>query len=125
MADKESTKNIKERKERRMTIQPLSNIYEEKGDVIVKVEMPGVSKNNIDISIDGQNLIISGQRESLESEGEFLLRERRIADYYKVFTLDETVDRDKIDATMGNGVLTLKLQLKESVKPKKIEVKSS
>ncbi len=125
MADKESTKNIKERKERRMTIQPLSNIYEEKGDVIVKVEMPGVSKNNIDISIDGQNLIISGQRESLESEGEFLLRERRIADYYKVFTLDETVDRDKIDATMENGVLTLKLQLKESVKPKKIEVKSS
>ncbi|RKX76058.1 MAG: Hsp20/alpha crystallin family protein [Spirochaetes bacterium] len=108
-----------------MTIQPLSNIYEEKGDVIVKVEMPGVSKNNIDISIDGQNLIISGQRESLESEGEFLLRERRIADYYKVFTLDETVDRDKIDATMENGVLTLKLQLKESVKPKKIEVKSS
>ena len=106
-----------------LTLRPASTICEEAGAVILKLEMPGVPKDAIDINIEGDTLTITGTRTSEES-GPYVIRERRRGDYRSTYTLDERVDRGKIDAAMDRGVLTLTLHLRDEVKPRKIKVKS-
>ena len=108
----------------RLVIRPASNICEEDGAVVLRLEMPGVNKNGIDVNIEGDTLTVSGKRDERES-GSFLIRERRHGDYRATYTLDERVNRDKVEATMERGVLTLTLHLKEEVKPRKIAIKGS
>jgi HSP20 family protein len=108
--------------EKREYRNPVTDICEEEGKVMLRVEMAGVEKSNLDIQIDNDQLIIEGKRGDILAEGDFLVRERSMADYRKVFTLDETIDREKISATMENGILFLDLQLKEAVKPRKISI---
>ena len=109
--------------EKKKDIVPLSNICEIGGNVYLKLEMPGVDKENLEVKIEQDTLEITGTRMPEESDGKYLLRERRIADYYKAFTLDETINRNKIDAVMKNGVLTITLYMKEAKKPKSIAVR--
>ncbi len=123
MADKELQEDKQRQPQERPCVSPLSEITEQDGTIVLKVEMPGVTKNNVDIQIDNDQLRISGTRSDSVDEGEFLLRERPCADYEKLFTIDETIDREKVDASMDNGVLTLTLHIKEEVKPRRIEVK--
>ncbi|MFP4509711.1 MAG: Hsp20/alpha crystallin family protein [Spirochaetaceae bacterium] len=110
----------RERTERR-TVRPASMISRENDAVILQVEMPGVAKDHIDIQVEDGTLTIHGSRAPLEGE-QYLVRERRDADYYQTYTLDETIDRDRIEAHMQHGVLTVRLHLKEAVKPRKIEI---
>ena len=114
-------KNPEQKKE---YIQPLTSIYEEKGSVVVKLEMPGVEKDKTNIRVDSDQLIITGSPQRAESKGTYILRERPEADFRKIFTLEETVDREKIVSVMEKGILTLILNLKESVKPKKIQIRT-
>jgi HSP20 family protein len=109
---------------KKSTIRPLCNICEEDGKVILRLEMPGVDKDNLDIKIDNDQLFIEGKLAKEEVSGEYILRERRETDYFQKFTLDQTVDRNKIDASMEKGILSVTLHLKDEVKPRKIEVKS-
>lgn len=129
MADKNQKQENREvntrKNEPRRCINPLSQIKEEDGKVLLTVEMPGVSKENLDIQLNNDELHISATRDdNIEAKGYYLLRERPCADYKKVFTIDDTIDREKVDATMDNGILYLTLYIKESVKPRKIEVKA-
>jgi HSP20 family protein len=87
--------------------------------------MPGVSKENLEVSVEGSELRVYGKRSVPEPSGEYVVRERRAADFYQAYTIDETIDRERIDAKLENGVLLLTLNLKESQKPRKIDVKSS
>jgi HSP20 family protein len=113
---------MSEDKKRR--VRPLSDICEDSGRVILRLEMPGVRKDNLEVRVEKDELIITGKRESEKPDRRYLLRERTDADYAKVYTLDETIDHDSIEAEMDKGVLVVKLSLKESVKPKKISVKA-
>jgi HSP20 family protein len=126
MADKELQRDTQKspQTQSRKCINPLSEITEQEGKIIVKVEMPGVTKDNIDVQLNNDELRIRGTRSDAVDEGDVLLRERPCADYEKVFTIDETIDREKVDASMDNGVLTLTLHIKEEVKPRKIDVKA-
>ena len=108
----------------RRVMSPVADICEAGGKVILRLEMPGVSKENLNVKIENDELIIEGKRESTDSKGRFIIRERRNADFARRYTLDDTIDRDKVEAVMKNGVLHLTLHLKESSKPKKIEVKT-
>jgi len=100
-------------------------IVEEKEKVIIRLEMPGVEKNGLEMKIDKNELSIVGRHLEKAAEGEYLLRERRDGDYYQVYTLDDTIDRNKIDASLVNGILRVTLHLKEAEKPRKITVKSN
>jgi HSP20 family protein len=113
-----------ERHERRLAIRPASNICEEDGAVVLRLEMPGVNKDGIDVNIEGDTLTVTGTRDERES-GSYLIRERRHGDYRATYTLDERVDRNKVEAGMERGVLTLTLHLKDEVKPRKITIKGS
>jgi HSP20 family protein len=86
--------------------------------------MPGVTKENLDINIENNQLHIVGKRETESKEGKHIIKERRDGDFYQVYTLDDTVDKNKVEATLENGILLVTLNLKEAEKPKKIEVKT-
>jgi HSP20 family protein len=85
--------------------------------------MPGIDKKNLNIQIENDRLRIYATREEEEQKGTYLLRERNLADYEKVFTIDETIDRDSIEAVMKDGVLEISLQFKKEVQPRRIQIK--
>ncbi|HDQ14527.1 MAG TPA: Hsp20/alpha crystallin family protein [Sediminispirochaeta sp.] len=114
----------KELQNQRRTIRPLSEIHEEDGKILLHIEMPGVAKDGISIHVENDQLRIYGRRAEDEVKGSYLLRERLVGDYEKIYTIDETIDRDSIEAVMENGVLHMTLKLKEEVKPRKIEIKT-
>lgn len=125
MADKELKKQEPEQEqERRYKLRSRSSICEEEGKIVVCLEMPGVTKDNVDINVDNNQLEITGKREDPGIGGKFVIRERRFGDYYQVYTIDDTVDRDKIEANLENGLLTVTLHLKEAEKPRKIKVQA-
>ncbi len=107
------------------SVRPVGNMcWEKDGKVMLRLDMPGVDKDNVDIRIENDQLIIHGTRAKEEEEKNYVLRERRRGDFHQVFTIDETVDRENVDAHMEKGVLTLTLNMQEEVKPRKVEVKA-
>jgi HSP20 family protein len=98
------------------------DIFEEDGKVILSMEMPGIEKGGLDIKIDGDHLLIHGKIEAGEQQGRYLVREIRRGDYYNDFSLDETIDRNKIDASVKNGIVTITLGIRETARPRKINV---
>jgi HSP20 family protein len=123
-------KDIEVRKEREKEqvrfIRPICFICEEQeGVVTLKLEMPGVGKDQLDIDVDGNELQITGKREAGGGEGTYFMRERPSGTFRQVYTLDDTIDRSKIEASLEGGVLTLTLHRRESEKPRKITIKTT
>jgi HSP20 family protein len=108
--------------EARKTIAPACSISEDSGVVTVTLEMPGVPKEGFEVKIEGNELSVSGEKKIGEARGRYILRERRSGSYRKVFTLDDTISRDKVDAGLADGILTIKLEVKEAAKPRRIEI---
>jgi len=106
----------------RRYVAPEVNIFETKDDYVLEAEMPGVSKEGIEITLDGNVLTILGHRADKSLAGDPLYRESRQAHYRRVFEVDPSVDGDKINARIEQGVLTLTLPKAERVKPRKINV---
>jgi HSP20 family protein len=107
----------------RAFVAPDVNIYEKDDGYVLQAEMPGVTKDGLEITLESNTLTFVGRRHDDMVKGDVLYRESRAADYRRVFELDPTVDSDKISAEMRQGVLTLTLPKAERVKPRKIEIK--
>ena|SRR5438105_3136656 len=101
---------------------PEVNIVETKDGYILEAEMPGVAKDGLEITLEGNEITIVGRRATEALPGQTLFRESRELDYRRVFELDPAIDRAKISARMEQGVLTLTLPKSERVKPRKIAV---
>ena len=100
------------------------DIHEDEDGLTVSAELPGFTKDQVDISIDNGVLTIAAQRDSSKKDdGVTHLYERRFTRVRRQFTLPTTVDMTGVDAKLAEGVLTLRLKKKEEVKPPKIEVK--
>jgi HSP20 family protein len=111
--------------DRPVTIQyvaPDVNIYETKDGYELEAEMPGVNKDGLEITVEGQQISIVGRRSDEVVPGEVLFRERSNAAYRRVFDLDPAIDTTRIAARMQQGVLHLALPKSEAVKPRKIAV---
>ncbi len=101
------------------------DVSEDDGAYTVKAEVPGVKKEDIDVSIDGNNVAISAEvkKEKEEKEGKKVVRsERYYGSVYRSFTLDTEVDEAKAEAAYADGVLTLRLPKKPGTTAKKITV---
>jgi len=110
--------------ERTWYVKPRASVEESAdGKIRVRLEMPGVEKNGLEVRVENGELRIAGRRQPSAS-GRYLLRERVAGDFLKTYTLDETVDTSKIDAALEKGVLTLALELKDRVKPRTITVRA-
>jgi HSP20 family protein len=103
-------------------VAPEVNIFETKEGYVLQAEMPGVSKEGLEISLAGNEVTITGRRAADAVAGEPLFRERPSADFRRVFELDLVIDTGKISAKMEQGVLTLTLPKSERVKPRIITV---
>lgn len=115
---------LQTKEERRRTIVPASLIAEDAGTVEVRIEMPGVAKSDLEIRAEGQVLTVVGRRQQPTVDGTWLLRERSRGDFSKTFSVDGSIDLDKVDAKLADGVLCLTLPMKEAAKPRKIDIKS-
>jgi len=101
---------------------PPANIREEHDAYILELEMPGVSKSGLEVTVENNELTLLGHRSDPEVQGELVYRESRRADYRRSFELDPSIDTNKIVAKMEQGVLTLTLPKAESIKPRKITI---
>jgi len=99
------------------------NIFENKDGYVLEAEMPGVTKDGLSISLEGNILTLIGHRpDGAVPNATLLYRESRPADFRRVFELDPTIETAKIGAKMEQGILTLTLPKAERVKPRKITV---
>ena len=103
-------------------VSPEVNIFETKDRYVLEAEMPGVSKEGLEVTVDNGELTLVGRRSSYETKGTLLHRESRESDYRRVFELDPSIDAANISAKIENGVLRITLPKAEAVKPRKIAV---
>lgn len=101
---------------------PEVNIFETKDGYVLEAEMPGVSKDGLAITLEGNEMTLVGHRTREGVSGTALFRECSHADFRRVFELDPAIDAGKVSAKLEQGVLTLVLPKSESVKPRRINV---
>lgn len=106
---------------------PAFDVYEDKDNFTVKAELPGMKKEDINVSLHDGNLIISGERQNeTHNEGTEVYRaERFFGKFQRSVSLPATVAADKVKAAYKDGILTITLPKAEEAKPKQIEVNVS
>jgi HSP20 family protein len=108
------------------SLTPRMDMYEEEGQLVIKAEMPGIRKKDLDISLDDDVLTIKAEKKEEKEEGEegttHYTRERRFGQYIRCMTLPARVDAEKITATLKKGLLEIKLPKAEEPESKKIEI---
>jgi HSP20 family molecular chaperone IbpA len=105
---------------------PPADIYETNDVIVVMAEMPGVGPAGVDITLERRVLTIRGRSAANEHTGyQRVYNEYADGDYERVFTLSEAIDRDKIEATLRDGVLHLVLPKAEPARARRIELKTS
>lgn len=120
--DERSPGTREETRSQERYVRPAIDILENGEGLTVVADLPGVEKENLDVSIDQGILTIKGEIAATgERRGE-LHREFELLSYYRQFELPEVIDQDKTKAEYVNGVLTLRLFKREKAKPRKIEV---
>ncbi len=104
---------------------PPVNTYEDKDAFTLYIDLPGVDQKAVKLNLDNNTLTISGTRrlEHEEERENYQRIESVYGNFSRAFTLPATVDTDKVEAHMENGVLTIRLPKREEVKPKQIEIK--
>jgi HSP20 family protein len=103
-------------------VTPVASVVEDGDAYLLKVDMPGVNKEGLEISVENNELTITGRRDLAQIEGTLIHRESRTEDFRRVFELDPSIDTSKISAGIDQGFLTLTLPKAEQVKPRKVVV---
>ena len=104
------------------TIVPRVNIHQDEEGYTIKAEMPGVSKDGVEVTVEDSQLKIVGRRKGEETPGRAVYRERSSAEYRRVFDLDRSIDSSKVSAQIDQGLLTVRLLKSEALKPRRIAV---
>lgn len=103
---------------------PAVDVAEDASEITLKIELPGVKKDEIDLEVSGDALTIRGEKkfEDKEKAGNYLRIERSFGKFQRTFSLSVPVDHEKISANFADGVLTIRLPKSEASKPKKVLV---
>ncbi len=105
---------------------PAVDIFENERELTLLADMPGVKASDLHIAIKDGVLTLSADAASPELPSEVdILREYRVGNYFREFTLSEVIDQDKIEAELKDGVLRLRLPRVEAARPRKIEVRTA
>ena len=106
---------------------PAVDIYEDEHKLVLKLEVPGVKQEDLDIRVENQTLTVKGERkfEAEEKEENFHRIERRFGSFVRSFTLPQTVNAESISAKYDAGVLSIELAKKEAAKPKQVKIEVS
>lgn len=101
---------------------PYVNVYEKEDDVVIQAIAPGVSSSDVNVQLTDNTLTIEINRKEGYADMPYLRKEREFGSYKKSIKLPYYVDPDKVEASMNNGILTIKVTKHESVKPRKITI---
>jgi HSP20 family protein len=103
---------------------PPVDVYEDEHKIVLKLEIPGVKQEEIDIRLENNTLTVRGERkfEKEEKEENFQRVERRYGAFFRAFTLPTTIDTETVKAEYDSGVLKLELNRKAEAKPKQIKI---
>lgn len=118
-------RNISSREETRSReryVTPPVDIYEDSDGLVVKADLPGIAKENLDVRVENGLLTIQTRSGNATVSGAPIYREYELVNFFRQFELSDKVDQQKISADLKHGVLTLKLPRAEEAKPKTIEV---
>ena len=103
-------------------VAPAASVIEDGDSYLLQVEMPGVNKDGLDIATEGTELTVIGRRSRPSIDGAIFHRESRREDFRRTFEIDPSIDFNKINAKIDQGLLTVTLPKAEHVKPRKIAV---
>lgn len=117
--------DVAKKEDRRRILIPATRVVEDDGRVLVSMELPGVGQSDLEIRVEGQQLTVYGKRQDPATHGTWLLRERPWGDFQKTFSVDGSIDLEKVDAELSQGILSLTLPMKEASKPRRIEIRSA
>ena len=106
-------------------VYPPVNVFNGPEDMVVQCEVPGVKKEDLDLAITGETLVIKGVKHPAANEDEvrFERRERGSGQFSRTIVLPDKVDSAKIEAKLDNGILTIRLPKSEAARPRQITVK--
>ena len=104
---------------------PSVDVREETDRYVLEADLPGTEEKDLDVKVEDHLLTISTNRETKKNEKRdgYIVRERGTRAYSRSFVLPKEVDREKIDATFANGVLTLEMAKSAASQPKRIEIR--
>jgi len=108
-------------------VYPLMNVTEDGDNYSVRAELPGLKADELDISVTGDTLSISGERKlaAEDEKAQYHRREREAGTFSRIVRLPGQIDTGKVEARCTDGVLTVILPKAESAKPKQIAIKAS
>lgn len=101
---------------------PAVDIHSEGEGYRLEVEMPGVAKTGVELTVEEGQLTITGHRADTVESGKIVHRERAGTNFRRVFDLDPGIDPQKISAKLDQGLLVVHLPKKESLKPRKVKI---
>jgi HSP20 family protein len=108
---------------------PSVNVREANDAVLLEMELPGISPDEVDISVENDMLTISGdkreERREEEEEGRYFLVERRYGSFSRSFSLPQNVDSEKVTANFDNGLLTIRIPREALPQPRRIQIGST
>jgi HSP20 family protein len=104
------------------TALPMDSVRRD-GELVLRFDVPGVDPEKIDVTVDRGVLTVSATREETRTEGESpVVRERLFGSFRRRIRLAENLDADAIEASNNDGVLEIRIPVREEAKPRKIEV---
>mgnify|MGYP005838469767 CR=1 FL=1 len=104
---------------------PVVDIAETDNDLVVRAELPGMKREDIDVEVTGESLTIRGERKFDEdAKDQYIRVERPYGPFQRSFTIGVPVQADKVKAAYRDGILEVTIPKAEEVKPKKIEIKT-
>jgi HSP20 family molecular chaperone IbpA len=107
-------------------IRAPADVYEDREGITLEADMPGVSRERLNVRVDGDNLLLEGNVQfELPEQAEALYADVRSTVYRRSFVLSRELDTAQIQATLKDGVLTVRIPKRAELRPRKIEVKGS
>ncbi|SIQ25849.1 HSP20 family protein [Alkalispirochaeta americana] len=112
------------------TFKPAVDVRVEEKEYLVEVDLPGISEDQIDVHVEDGLLVIASRKEERnvarkeenQEESRYVLRERRVGEFHRSFSLPKDADPENIQATYRNGVLSVALPKKPEAKPRQIKI---
>jgi HSP20 family protein len=103
---------------------PDVDIHASDDQVVFSVDLPGVSKGDVTIKIDETNALVITGKNSCAEQGNAVLRQYNVGNFYRAFQLSDDYDKDEVTAKLENGLLVVTIPKREEAKPKRIEIRA-
>jgi HSP20 family protein len=124
-ANKEVTVRQDASRQNQPAVSPAVDVFEDASGITVLADMPGVAKEQLEIRVEGDELLIEGAVQQFTPEGlEAVYAELRIPRYRRSFTLSRELDSERIEASLKEGVLTLRIPKQAHAQPRRISITS-